>query len=70
MTTLREKSKRNKAIIVLLLPAIIFLWIVGWGLYWIGHQKEPQKAQTSDSPEKDNVKLIPVAFEEPSEIEN
>jgi hypothetical protein len=41
------KGKRNKAIIAVLLPAIIFLWIVGWSLYWIGRQKEAQKPQSS-----------------------
>lgn len=68
---LREKRKRNKAVIFLLLPAIIFLWIIGWSLYWIGHQKEPRKAQPSSSPkEEDYVSLIPIVLEEPSEIEN
>jgi hypothetical protein len=71
LTILKGRSKRNKAIIVLLFPAIIFLWIVGWGLYWIGHQKEPQKAQPSSSPEEeDYVSLIPIVLEDPSEIEN
>jgi hypothetical protein len=68
---LREKRRRNKAIVVLLLPAIIFLWIIGWSLYWIGHQKEPRQAQPSSSPkEEDHVSLIPIVLEEPLEIEN
>ena len=71
MTTLRGRRKRNKAIIVLLLPVIIFLWIVGWSLYCIGHQKEPQKAKPpSSTKEEDHVHLIPIVLEEPSEIEN
>jgi hypothetical protein len=71
LTILRGRSKRHKAIIVLLLPAIIFLWIIGWSLYWIGHQKEPREAQPSSSPkEEDYVSLIPIVLEEPSEIEN
>lgn len=67
---LKEKRKRNKAIIVLLLPAIIFLWIIGWSLYWIGHQKEPRQAQPSSPKEEDHVSLIPIVLEEPLEIEN
>ena len=68
---LREKRRRNKAIVVLLLPAIIFLWIIGWSLYWIGHQKEPRKVQpSSHAKEEDHVSLIPMVLEEPSEIEN
>ena len=65
------RGKRNKAVIVLLLPAIIFLWIVGWSLYWIGHQKETRKAQPSSYPkEEDHVSLIPMVLEEPLEMEN
>ncbi len=71
MKKLRDRRKRNKAIIVLLLPAIIFVWIVGWSLYWIGHQKESRKAQpSSPSKEEDYVSLIPIFLEDPSEIEN
>jgi hypothetical protein len=57
-------------IIALLLPAIIFLWIVGWSLYWIGHHRESQKTQPSSPKEEDYVSLIPIVFEDPSEIEN
>jgi hypothetical protein len=65
------KGKRNKAIIALLLPAIIFLWIVGWSLYWIGHQKEPRKPQPpSSAKEEDHVSLKAIALEEPLEIKN
>ena len=28
---------------ILLLPAIIFLWVIGWGLYWIGSQRVAPK---------------------------
>jgi len=65
------RGKRNKVIMFLVLPAIIFLWIIGWGLYWIGHQKETQKANSPSSPkEKDHVDLVPIVLEEYSEIEN
>jgi hypothetical protein len=65
------KGKRNRAVIALLLPVIIFLWIVGWGLFWIGYQKESRKNQSSPSPkEEDSVRIVPIMFEEPSEIES
>jgi len=32
-----------------LLPAIIFMWIVGWAFYWIGHQKEGKNTATPSS---------------------
>ena len=31
--------KRNRAVQVLLLPTVVFTWIVGWSLYWIGSKK-------------------------------
>lgn len=62
------KGKRNKAIIAVLLPAIIFLWIVGWSLYWIGHQKKPRTLRSPQSTEEeDNVSLEAIALEEPLE---
>jgi len=62
----RGKRKRNKVITVLFFPAIIFLWIVGWSLYWIGHQKESRKPPIS--PEKeDHISLKAIPVEEPLE---
>ena len=28
--------KRNKAVTLMLIPIAIFLWYIGWSLYWIG----------------------------------
>jgi hypothetical protein len=71
LTIPRGKRKRNRAIIAILLPAITFLWIVGWGLYWIDHQKELQKPQPSSSPrEEDHVIISPIMHEESLEIES
>ncbi|MCJ7559367.1 hypothetical protein MUO79_01950 [Candidatus Bathyarchaeota archaeon] len=70
MTILRGRRKRNRAIIAILLPAIIFLWIVGWSLYWISLQEKPRKAQPPSSPKEDHVSLMAIVLEEPSEIES
>jgi hypothetical protein len=46
------KQKRHRRIVVaFLLPAIIFCWAIGWGLYWIGSrsQKSPKKSTARDS---------------------
>jgi hypothetical protein len=60
------KGKRNRAFIAILLPAIIFLWIVGWSLYWIGHQRESRETQPASSPKKeDYVTLEAIPLEEP-----
>jgi hypothetical protein len=62
-------QKRNRAIVALLLPAIVFLWIIGWSLYWIGHQQD-KKQDSQPARQKDNVHLMPVMLEEPEEISN
>jgi hypothetical protein len=47
---------RRKTLILLLFPAILFLWMIGWSLYWIGdnqttdkqnHKKQPIKIQVA-----------------------
>jgi len=59
------KSKRNKLVIALFLPGIVFLWLVGWSLYWIGRQKESQKTPPAASrKEEDPVTLEAIAIEE------
>ena len=35
--------KRRRSVLVLLLPATIFLWIIGWTLYAVGERKPSQK---------------------------
>jgi Tfp pilus assembly protein PilO len=35
----KSEKKRNRAIIVLLLPVVVILWIFGWSLYWIDRQR-------------------------------
>lgn len=64
---LKEERKRNKVLILLLLPAVVFIWMIGWSLYWIGHQKERGKARLTDVQETDYVHLMPVTLEEPLE---
>lgn len=33
----------NKAVTLALLPVMMFLWLLGWSLFWIGSQNKPQK---------------------------
>ena len=44
--------KRNRAVQLLLLPTILFMWIVGWSLYWIGPNKKPTKPTKTPEHEK------------------
>jgi hypothetical protein len=34
--------KRNRAVQFLVLPAVVFMWIIGWSLYWIGSKSVKQ----------------------------
>jgi hypothetical protein len=42
-----------------MLPALILIWLVGWGIYCLGHQRE-NKSRTERPPEKNNVTLMPI----------
>lgn len=50
------RRKRNKLVVALLLPALVLIWLVGWSLYWVGHQKE---AKPKPRPRQNaNIELI------------
>jgi len=55
--------------IAMLLPALIFIAIIGWCMYWIGDQKRPDKIQRKPL-KKDNVTIMPIVYEETQEIVN
>ena len=35
--------KRNRIFLLLAMPVAVFLWCIGWALYWIGAKKEKLK---------------------------
>jgi hypothetical protein len=45
-TTLMRK--RNKVTLFLMLPIAIFIWFVGWSLYWIGSREKAVKPRKID----------------------
>jgi Tfp pilus assembly protein PilO len=55
--------------IIMLLPALIVIFLIGWFMYWIDNQDERDKTQRKP-PKKDNVTLMPIIFEERQEIVN
>jgi hypothetical protein len=68
---LKIKRKPSKFAIILLLPALISIFIMGWGLTCMGyqgHQNSGYKIQNKRSI-KDNVTIMPIVFKEPQEIE-
>ncbi|MCJ7559376.1 hypothetical protein MUO79_01995 [Candidatus Bathyarchaeota archaeon] len=52
--------KRNRGILFLMLPLVVFFWFFGWSLYWIGSKKEVVKPrQKSDYKELTFTVLVP-----------
>jgi nitrogen fixation-related uncharacterized protein len=49
--------------ITMLLPIVIFLWLVGWSLFWAGSKNKSQKIQTDF--DKDLSTVTSVMLEEP-----
>ena len=35
---------RNRLILFLVMPAVVFFWFFGWSLYWIGSRKHTVKS--------------------------
>ncbi|UCF44804.1 MAG: hypothetical protein JSW44_03265 [Candidatus Bathyarchaeota archaeon] len=40
--------KRNRAALFLLIPIVIFMWFIGWCLYWIGSREDAIPRKMSD----------------------
>ena len=55
--------------IIMLLPAILFVFLMGWCMYLIGDQKRPDKIKRKPV-KKDNVTIMPIVYEETQEIIN
>ena len=54
--------------LVLLLPVIVFIFVMGWAIYWIGDQQKPNSKKQSSTFKKDNVSIGAINLEEPEEI--
>jgi hypothetical protein len=65
----KRRVKRNNKFVLLLLPALIFIFFMGWSMYWIGNQKRPEKSKPK-APKEDNVTILPAVFEETPQIMN
>jgi hypothetical protein len=62
-----RRRKRTNSLAILLLPALIFLFFMGWSIYWTGDKKD-QKLADRKEPKKENVTLLPAIFEETEQI--
>ena len=59
LITQRDMRIRNRMIIILLLPATIVLWLIGWLLYSSPPSSRPESRDT-----RETVKLVDTIFEE------
>jgi len=64
----RAKRKSNR-LALLLLPALVFIFFMGWSAYWIGNQKRPKRVERK-IPKDDGVTFLPIILEETPEIMN
>lgn len=56
---------RNRILVVMLFPVIIFLWLMGWSLFWIGSQRSQNKShKTQIVAEKDRIEMTSAIYEE------
>jgi hypothetical protein len=67
LTFKKRNRKRSNKMALLLLPALIFIFFMGWSMYWIGNQKKPELAKRT-APKKDNVTLLPAVLEETEQM--
>ena len=52
--------KRNRTVLLLTFPIVVFAWFIGWSLYWIGYQEKAVKPKkTSDNEELTTAVTIP-----------
>jgi len=51
---------RNRAISLLLMPVVVFLWFIGWSLYWFGLKRRTEMPQPKSPHEKDLTFIVPV----------
>jgi len=59
---------RNRIVVIMLLPIVIFLWVIGWSLFWIGSQTKPHRTQNKT--EMDKIEIITGLHEEYSALES
>jgi hypothetical protein len=43
--------KRNRVAMFLLMPIIVFMWSIGWSLYWIDSREDAKPRKTSSQNE-------------------
>jgi hypothetical protein len=52
--------KRNRVVLLLLMPMVIFVWLIGMSLYRVGAKREAALPQPDLSRQKDSTYIVPV----------
>ena len=65
----KDSRRRNKTLILFLFSALIFLFFMGWSMYFVGEKKKPKKAK-HEAPKEDKVTLLPIILEDNPQIPN
>ena len=56
------RGMRNRVVVILVLPIVIFLWLIGWSLFWMGSQT--QLSEIEDVVEEDEMNRAIALYEE------
>lgn len=67
----KVKRKRNRALAILLLPALVFIGFIGWLLYSIEPNRKKSNKNQHTAPQmakEDGVAFVPTLPEEEQEI--
>ena len=65
----KPRRRRNRIVAALMLPALAFIWLVGWSLCWIGGQRDV-RSEMRPRQRGAGVALIPASAldEQPLEV--
>jgi hypothetical protein len=61
----RMTHKRNRVVAVIMLPIAIFLWVIGWCLFWAGSQRNSHRIRATDN---EDFVSITTALPEKQEV--
>ena len=59
---------RNRLIKVLLLPVVVFVWMVGWAMMWAGTLKE-EETRPETVKKEGLIKIMPMMPDEQEQCE-
>jgi hypothetical protein len=48
----KSEIMRRRTLILIFFPGMLFLWIIGWSLYWIGDSRARNKQDNKKQPIK------------------